>query len=248
MADLLFQHLKCRMDAGVLVIDLLDSQVHGDELAEALRQELLAAQAHFGAGKIVLDFHNVKFLSSAGFRPLLSLHRKVTELRGRMLFCNLNKDTTEVFVVTRLISTSRSSTAPFQLAQDVPEAVARLKHHTSRTEQGVLVITINENRLHGDDLADSLSAELLNTVNQADADKVVLDFAQVQTISTPCMRPLLSLRTHLRPKGRRVILCNLDPFVTEVLTVTRLIAPDGSGPVPLESAADIPAAIRALNS
>jgi anti-anti-sigma factor len=236
------------MQAGVLVIEFLDTLIHGDELADVLRRELLAAQAHFGATKLVLDFHRVVFISSAGFRPLLSLHRKMTELRGRLLLCNLNPDITEVFVVTRLVSTSRSTTAPFQLAGDVAEAIACLRHHTSRMENGVLVIHVTEPKLHGEDLADSLSQELLDAVNKAGTCKVVLDFSEVESISTPCMRPLLSLRSNLRPKGGRIVLCNLDPFVAEVLTVTRLIAPEGNGPVPLEAAADVPSAIQALNA
>ena len=59
MAELLYQHLQCRLESGVLVIVLKDSQISGDELAEALRQELLAAVSHFNATKIVIDFHKV---------------------------------------------------------------------------------------------------------------------------------------------------------------------------------------------
>jgi len=65
-------------------------------------------------------------------------------------------------------------------------------------------------------------------------------------ITTACLRPLLNLRNQLHAKGGRLILCNLNPLVSEVLTVTRLTSTTGTGQVPLESAQDVAAAHAAL--
>jgi anti-anti-sigma factor len=243
MAESPFRHITCRQEAGVLVIRFTDQQLQSDLVMEELRQELLTVLAQSDLSKLVLDFQGVKYLSSAAFRPLLSLYRKSQERGGRMVFCNLTSEIQEMFVVTRLISTSRSSTAPFEMAKDLSEAIARLKHHTSRLEQGVLVVTLTESRLHGEELAESLSQSLLAAVQEAAAKHVILDFRQVEAISTPCMRPLLNLRSHLKQSGGRVVLCNLAPLVAEVLTVTRLISGGKAGAVPFESAADVPAAL-----
>jgi anti-sigma B factor antagonist len=248
MPETLFQHLSCRQEDGILVLTFTVSQIQGDDVAELLRKEFLEALSQFGASKLILDFGRVQFITSTAFRPLLSLHRKLQELKGRMVFCNLADCIAEVFVVTRLISSTRSSTAPFEMAKDVADALARLRHFTQRTVQGVLVLTLVESKMHGDELADSLSQELLAAVTKANAGKVVLDFAKVEAITTPCMRPLLALRKHLRDQNGRLVLCNLQPMVGEVLTVTRLISPEGGPPAPMESAADLAAAIALLNS
>lgn len=244
MPEPIFERVTCRVESGTLIATFKDAQITGDELADALREELLAALEHFGPAKMIIDFENVVYLSSAGFRPLLGLHRKTTERGCRMMFCNLKPDIAEVFTVTRLISPNPNMKAPFQTAPTLADALARLKHHSSRVEHDILIITLADKQLHGEELADALVKELLETVSAAKTNKVIIDMRSVESISTPCMRPLLSIRSHLKSSGGRVCLCNLSEFVAEVLTVTRLISP--SGPAPLEHAADVPEAMKML--
>lgn len=248
MAEPNFKHIACRREPGILVIVLTDEKIQGDELGDAIRQSLLAAVSHYQVNKVVIDFRNVRYLSSAGFRPLLSLHRKLGETRGRMVFCNLSAEILEVFSVTRLISSTRSGTAPFERAIDLADALARFRHHTSRIEQDLLVIRLTEARLQGDDLADDLNEEMLATVNGTASTRVVLDCEAVEALTTACLRPLLNLRKDLQGKGGRLVLCNLRPLVAEVLTATRLINSGNAAPAPLETAADLPAAIALAKS
>src|SRR5262249_11210978 len=163
--------------------------------------QLLEAAVHFGCTKIVLDFAKVCFLTSTAFRPLISLHRRVEEKKGRLVFCNLAPELAEVFIVTRLLSPTRSGTAPFEMAGDVADALSRLRLHPSRMERGVLILTPTERNLAGESLADALTAELSATVADANATKVVLDFKDVEGLTTPCMRPLITLVHQLRAKG-----------------------------------------------
>jgi anti-anti-sigma factor len=117
-----YQDLTC----PVIVLRINESQVQGDTLADALRDEFLAIYDQTGAVNVVIDFENVTYLSSSGFRPLLSLLRKVHERGGRLVLCNLTSEVEEIFAVTRLISTSKSTTATFEVQTDVPAAVASL--------------------------------------------------------------------------------------------------------------------------
>jgi len=149
--------------------------------------------------------------------------------------------------VTRLISPSRSAGTPFEMADNVADALARLLRHTSRSEQGVLILTPTDRQLQGEALADELTAELAASVADAGATKVALDFTNVEGITTPCMRPLITLAQQLRAKGGRLVLCNLRPLVAEVLTVTRLISATGNQ-APLDAAPTLPAAIAMLNA
>ena len=119
-------HVTCVSEQGVLVFTLTTPQIHGDDVAEALRQQLLDAVSQTGAAKVVVDFHKVQYLGSAGFRPLLSLYRKLQSGGGRLVFCNLCPEIVQVLLSTRLITTSRSTIAPFEMAADLPAALARV--------------------------------------------------------------------------------------------------------------------------
>jgi anti-anti-sigma factor len=115
-----------RTQCPVVVLTLQDAQILGDEMADALRDQMLAVAVQAEAQNVVLDFRNVKFLSSAGFRPLLSLHRLLRQRNGKLLLCGLNADVHEIFEVTRLISTKGQTRAPFDVFGDITTAVASL--------------------------------------------------------------------------------------------------------------------------
>jgi anti-sigma B factor antagonist len=127
MSHPIYKHIQCDMRDGVLVMTITESHLQGDTLADAFRREMFESIAHHSAKKVVIDFQNVKYLSSAAFRPLLSLRRSFQTTGGQFLLCGLSPVIEEVFLVTRLISTSGSSPAPFEREADVAAAVARLK-------------------------------------------------------------------------------------------------------------------------
>lgn len=126
MSDSHKRHLESHTDRGVLVVTVKESQLRGDDLAEALRQELLALVNETEAKKVAFDLHNVTFVTSVTFRPLLSLRRRLQETGGHMVLCGLTPDVHEVFEATRLVTTSRSVVAPFEVRPDVESAIARL--------------------------------------------------------------------------------------------------------------------------
>ncbi len=115
-------HLVC----PVIVLTIAEAQILGDEIADALRDQLLAVVVQSQAQNVVLDFSRVTFLSSSGFRPLLSLHRLLRQQTGKLLLCHLSPEVHEIFAVTRLISTKGFTRAPFEVFADVPSAVASL--------------------------------------------------------------------------------------------------------------------------
>src|SRR5262245_28691829 len=120
------KHLNSRTEQGVLVLTVTAPQVRGDDLAEELREEMLAELAAANTARVAVDMAAVNFMSSVAFRPLLRLQKTVAEKGGRVVLCALQPPVAEVFHLTRLISTSRAYTAPFEEAGDVPSAVASL--------------------------------------------------------------------------------------------------------------------------
>jgi anti-anti-sigma factor len=110
----------------VLVLRVTESQVMGDTVADALRDEMLALYEQTRAVHVVIDMEPVTYLSSAGIRPLLALNRQVRDREGRLVLCGLSRDVEGVFVATRLVSTSRAVPATFEHTPDVPSAIASL--------------------------------------------------------------------------------------------------------------------------
>jgi anti-anti-sigma factor len=110
----------------ILVLRIEAAQFTGDTLAEAMRDDLLTRFSRAGARHVVVDFRPVDYLSSAGFRPLLSLLKEVRAKGGRMVLCGLSPEIEEIFRHTRLISTSGATPAPFEVQPDVAAAVAEL--------------------------------------------------------------------------------------------------------------------------
>lgn len=246
MSEPPFHHLHCYTEQGVLLITLATPELQSEELADAVREELHRALDAHHARRVVLDFKNVRFLGSAGFRPLISVYRRLQDAGGRLLLCNLSHEVAQAFLVTRLISTTRTATAPFEMVSDPATAVRRLTHVQARKRQGVLVLTLFTDRLQGDELAEALREELTEAVTRENADRVALDLSQVEMLTSAGIRPLLGLRTHVKERGGRLVLCGLRPLVEEVLATTRLITSGGSGPVPFATAPDVPAAIAQL--
>jgi anti-anti-sigma factor len=122
------------------------------------------------------------------------------------------------------------------------------RHIRSRSEQGVLVLSLLDREVTWEDRCADLRDELLDAFGSAGALKVVVDFAAVQYLSSVAFRPLLSLRRKVHDAGAHMVLCNLQPVPNEALQATRLISANPSAVVAFETKADLPAAVAYLNS
>jgi anti-anti-sigma factor len=116
------KHITC----PVVVLRFTVTELKGDEMADEVREQFLMVYESSQALNAVVDFHTVNYLSSAGFRPLLSLQRKVRERGGRLVLCNLDPKVEDIFSVTRLISTGEPSRATFEVQPDMIAAVTSL--------------------------------------------------------------------------------------------------------------------------
>jgi anti-anti-sigma factor len=118
--------LHCSVQQGVLVLAIVQPRIQGEEIASNLREELRSAVAQAGVHRVVLDLQHARYLSSVAFWPLLTLRRELLNAGGRLVICGLSGDIEDVFATTKMISTDGQPDAPFEVAADVPAAVARL--------------------------------------------------------------------------------------------------------------------------
>jgi anti-anti-sigma factor len=126
MADSQFRLLRISTQGDVLVLTITEPQVEGDTVAQALQRELLAAVNAADARKVVVDFQNVRYISSVAFAPLLSLRRHMQGVNGRFLVCGLTSMVGDIFYTTKMVNPNGTFTAPFEMQQDVSAAVAAL--------------------------------------------------------------------------------------------------------------------------
>src|SRR5205814_9967756 len=107
--------LTSRLDNGVLVVLFTTKHIQDEKMADAVLQDLLSLIDQHLTRKLVIDFQNIKYISSVAFRPLLNIRRKLGEMGGRLMLCGLSQVVGDVFYTTKLVSTDGSFAAPFEL-------------------------------------------------------------------------------------------------------------------------------------
>jgi anti-anti-sigma factor len=118
-----YRHIKTATHNGVLVLTITSSQLLDDVIADGFLQELLAAVASAGIGKVVVDFQAVKAICTAVFQTLLELKAHIEKTGGRLVLCGLSSAVREVFHVAGLAA---GAGTPFESAPDVVAAVGNL--------------------------------------------------------------------------------------------------------------------------
>ena len=79
-------------DASIL--DTVQVQQIGEELYELIDDKAIR--------KLILDFSNVKFLSSSALGVLITLRKKSDEIKGKVLLCGMKPDLRKIFKITNL--------------------------------------------------------------------------------------------------------------------------------------------------
>ncbi len=86
---------------------------------QALQETIVSIIEQTEQISLILDFCNVKFLSSAVLGLLIRVSKKVYERDGQLKLCNINPKISEIFKITRL-------TKIFDIYPDVESAVRGL--------------------------------------------------------------------------------------------------------------------------
>ena len=94
--------LDVSQNGDVTIAKFLDKKILDQLIIQDLGNELFALVEEEKKEKLLLDFSEVEFLSSAALNKLIVLDRKMKASGGKLKFANLRAETHEVFMITRL--------------------------------------------------------------------------------------------------------------------------------------------------
>ena len=97
------------------------------------------------------------------------------------------------------------------------------RHISVREDGGVLILTIELQRISTYELSEAIGRELIEAVKGLESPKVVVNLGKVEYMSSVGYGPLITLRSRVRDSGGRLILCRLSGVVKEMFEATRLL-------------------------
>lgn len=95
-------HLLIEDYAGVTVVTFTDSSILDAATIDQIGKDLYHLTDVQNKQKLVLDFTNVKFLSSHALGVFMTLQRKANAIKGVMVIAALRKELMKVFNLTGL--------------------------------------------------------------------------------------------------------------------------------------------------
>ena len=90
-------------DVGdVTVVSFVDRKILDEQNIQVIGEQLFKLVDDDGRRKLLLNFGNVEYLSSAALGKLITLNKKVQSAGGRLILCNIDPQIFEVFEITKL--------------------------------------------------------------------------------------------------------------------------------------------------
>lgn len=86
----------------VTVVNFVDRKILDEQNIQKIGEDLFSLVDDQGKAKILLNFGNVEYLSSAALGKFITLNKKVQAAGGKLILCNIDPQIYEVFEITRL--------------------------------------------------------------------------------------------------------------------------------------------------
>ena len=87
---------------GILTIVFDDARMLDEVTLEQLSTELHEMLNKTTEERVILDFRNVKFMSSSFLGKLVQVHKKTMEFKVKLKLCSIDPEIRQVFKITRL--------------------------------------------------------------------------------------------------------------------------------------------------
>jgi anti-sigma B factor antagonist len=90
-------------DVGdITIAKFIDRKILDENNIQIIGNQLFGMIDEEGRNKIVLDFSNVEYLSSAALGKLITMEKKVKAAKGKLRLCCIRPEIYEVFAITKL--------------------------------------------------------------------------------------------------------------------------------------------------
>ena len=86
----------------VTVVNFVDRKILDEQNIQIIGEQLFSLVEEVGRRKILLNFGNVEYLSSAALGKLITLNKKLQAAQGKLILCNIDAQIYEVFEITKL--------------------------------------------------------------------------------------------------------------------------------------------------
>lgn len=86
----------------VTIVSFMDKKILDEANIQEIGDELTQLVTKDHRIKLLLNFENVEYLSSAALGKLISLHKRVREHNGQLKLCGIRPEIYEVFKITKL--------------------------------------------------------------------------------------------------------------------------------------------------
>ena len=86
----------------VTVVNFTDKKILDEQNIQIIGEQLFSLVDEDGRRKILLNFGNVEYLSSAALGKLITLNKKLQTAQGKLILCNIDPQIHEVFEITKL--------------------------------------------------------------------------------------------------------------------------------------------------
>ncbi len=96
------RRLKVSEVGDVTIVHFIDNRITEELGIQEIGQELVDLVDREGRSKLVLNFSNVGFMSSAALGKLITLNKKVKARNGKLRLCCIRPEIREVFTITKL--------------------------------------------------------------------------------------------------------------------------------------------------
>jgi anti-anti-sigma factor len=87
---------------GILTIVFEDARILDETKLEQLSRDLMEMLNKTTEERVILDFRNVKFMSSSMLGKLIQINKKAGEFKVKMKFCSIDPEIRQVFKITKL--------------------------------------------------------------------------------------------------------------------------------------------------
>jgi len=102
------------------IVTFTDERILKDKDIQALQESIMSVVESAGGGiNLILNFRNVRFLSSAVLGFLMRISKRIYERDGQLRLCNIDPKIYEIFKITRL-------TRIFDIYEDIERATQSL--------------------------------------------------------------------------------------------------------------------------